>query len=576
MKRMVGMGRSHAEALRFFHQGHFDEAECSVLDLLREEPDHIGALNIYGAVLGKRRRWKEAIEIYERIFSLGGGSCELHHNVGNCFLSLGVNDKASDHFLKAIMYDENFLLSHINLGGISYLAGDFIRAAEWYRKACAIDPENFDANYNCAVSLEQAGQPDEALVFAEIAVKINPSRHDAITTISSILMKLERADEAVSILRRAISIYHGKPELHHELGGLYLQMDQYEDALRELSAASALSPDLARASATTRGGLHWMRRDFVEAENAFVSIIPDRLDGINIEVSSACNLKCPGCPRSVAVKDNAWNNHHMKSAAFRRIVEHLPSIHLCNLTWIGEPTLNPDLIDIVRIAKASRKFDVIQIITNAMVKDNDYYNELVSAGVDRLGVSLDSMDQDLAERTRSGTDFHRLIDAIFSMKSLDCIFFISYTLSKMNVHDMPTTLAALNNMGTYNVLIDFLSDYGAVDLRLDEDEMKSVHVMKDGFSEKYPNISISVSNQQNDKYCFSPLLMPAVSADGYLMPCCIGPHDATIMGRQNLVTTPYADIVEDEGFRNFVRSYLRQQPDFCRRCAYRQGKSDVH
>ena len=87
-----------------------------------------------------------------------------------------------------------------------------------------------------------------------------------------------------------------------------------------------------------------------------------------IELTTLCNLKCAGCPRTVGVKNGEWSNKHMSKFDFSTALKHLPKINMVTLHGIGEPTLNPNFIDILEISKSSKKFGKIKITSNGLAK----------------------------------------------------------------------------------------------------------------------------------------------------------------------------------------------------------------
>ena len=71
-----------------------------------------------------------------------------------------------------------------------------------------------------------------------------------------------------------------------------------------------------------------------------------------IELTTLCNLKCAGCPRTVGVKNGEWINKTMNVERFEKALKNLPNINMVTLHGIGEPTLNPEFIDILKVSKA--------------------------------------------------------------------------------------------------------------------------------------------------------------------------------------------------------------------------------
>jgi radical SAM protein with 4Fe4S-binding SPASM domain len=125
---------------------------------------------------------------------------------------------------------------------------------------------------------------------------------------------------------------------------------------------------------------------------------------LQLEVTGACNLRCPMClvshrpalPRSAA----------MPFARFRELVDGLPGLRRLTLQGLGEPLLCPDLVAMVRYA-ADRGIQV-GFNTNALLLTRARAQELVDAGLGWLHVSVDAPTPDGYAGIRRGGDLARL------------------------------------------------------------------------------------------------------------------------------------------------------------------------
>ena len=80
---------------------------------------------------------------------------------------------------------------------------------------------------------------------------------------------------------------------------------------------------------------------------------PPRLAKLTIEITTLCNLKCAGCPRTTAMAQGAWADLHIPLDRFQRILDHIPPTEFVTLHGIGEPTLHPQFAELVAMARAS-------------------------------------------------------------------------------------------------------------------------------------------------------------------------------------------------------------------------------
>ena len=122
--------------------------------------------------------------------------------------------------------------------------------------------------------------------------------------------------------------------------------------------------------------------------------LPDFPDHVDIEVSSACNMKCPMC---FTITDEYKNNvklAYMKLDLFKKIVDECVShgAFSIRLSWRGEPTLNPNFVEMARYAKRSGIKEVSSL-TNALKLTPSMFEQLVDIGLDWLTISFDGMGE---------------------------------------------------------------------------------------------------------------------------------------------------------------------------------------
>lgn len=128
----------------------------------------------------------------------------------------------------------------------------------------------------------------------------------------------------------------------------------------------------------------------------------------NIEPTTYCNLKCRFCAR----RFHPGQNRHMTRDTFRTIVSLLPHVFRINLVGLGEPLMNPHIVDFVGDATSLGKS--VAIVTNAQLLDKSLSMELLAAGLKSITFSIDAPDQCLADDLRLGTDFSLLAENIRS------------------------------------------------------------------------------------------------------------------------------------------------------------------
>lgn len=136
------------------------------------------------------------------------------------------------------------------------------------------------------------------------------------------------------------------------------------------------------------------------------SLTPPLPTELQVEVTSACNLRCAMCLVRYRPPVNKVTGA-MRPDLFARIVDGLPGLRKLTLQGLGEPLLSPYLLDMVRQAKAAGV--AVGFNSNATLLSRRRAAELVEAGLDWLHVSLDGARADTFEGIRDGADFDQVV-----------------------------------------------------------------------------------------------------------------------------------------------------------------------
>lgn len=123
------------------------------------------------------------------------------------------------------------------------------------------------------------------------------------------------------------------------------------------------------------------------------------IDIFQVEPSMACQLDCPSC---IPIKDRksivsrSWCGHLILAPKivekilkdFRRAGMH---IRLIDFTGHGEPLLNREVWNMIRMAKSLFPDTSTTLCTNA---NADFSEDMIDAGLDEIIYAIDGMDQD--------------------------------------------------------------------------------------------------------------------------------------------------------------------------------------
>ena len=300
------------------------------------------------------------------------------------------------------------------------------------------------------------------------------------------------------------------------------------------------------------------------------------LTSINIEITTYCNLRCPGCLRTIRTKEGKWDNRHLGVEDFQRIVAGLPKTMRVFLHGIGEPTLHPALEELITVARQAGKFHFISLYTNALARPPDYYFPLFSSGLSDLTISVDSLEPTLAGLLRSGTEVEKLKKSIGLLVSrYPGQIRISTVVGRENIIYIPELLGDLNELGLLKVILQPFDDLGNPCNWLSVEERNwFAHWIK-SIMACFPNLELeNFSFIPNPEICPAPRESPYITIDGFLTPCC-RITDPLMINFGNLLTTPFKEAWHSPKAEKWREQFLQASPPVCAGCLMFIERKDV-
>lgn len=138
---------------------------------------------------------------------------------------------------------------------------------------------------------------------------------------------------------------------------------------------------------------------------------------IDIEATSACNLRCPFC--ATTFRGKVIKKGFVTFDAVKRIIDEGVSNNLYGIKFNirGEPLLHPEIHEFVKYAKQKGLVDVY-FNSNAMLLTDDMARKLIDASLDRLSISFEGITKDVYEKYRVGAKYETVLSNIEKIQSL--------------------------------------------------------------------------------------------------------------------------------------------------------------
>lgn len=175
-----------------------------------------------------------------------------------------------------------------------------------------------------------------------------------------------------------------------------------------------------------------------------------------ITLNRVCNLRCEWC----YAKDTGYHPQDtMPSEMAKEIVSLCRSLHFRHVKFLGgEPTLYPDLFDLISFANQNQIR--VGFPTNGVAFcDRDYVKELISLGIDHMSISLKGVDR-ISFQTTTGVDaFDKVMLGIENCLSLGATVVIFTVLSMENIRSFLDCVKMLRKIGVDRFRFTFVFHY---------------------------------------------------------------------------------------------------------------------
>jgi hypothetical protein len=173
-----------------------------------------------------------------------------------------------------------------------------------------------------------------------------------------------------------------------------------------LLSASDLDERIAMAlPAHQREDFRRYRREWLEGIPAQDRAYPLQIDW---ELNASCNLRCPMCTRSedaTGGKDTWLSLEHFRSVMKEAVAMGTRAV---GLNGVNEPLIRKDLPDFVACARELGVLDIL-LHSNGVLLTRHMSRRLIDAGLTRLFVSLDAVNDSTYRKIRVGADLNTVL-----------------------------------------------------------------------------------------------------------------------------------------------------------------------
>ena len=231
----------------YLQQGNYDTACTYFMRTLAIKPDHPMAYCNLGTALQESGQVDKAIESYRKSISLKPDYADAHYNLGNALNNLGQLDKAAKSYEQAILYRQDYIDAYYNLGNVLIEQCKHDNALDCFTKVIALKPDHAMAHCNLGSALQKLGRIDEAISSYKTATALQPDYSIAYCNLGTAFQELGKIDEAISAYKKVISFNPDFVMAHCNLGSALQRSGLLNEAKRCFENAIMHNPDYAMA-----------------------------------------------------------------------------------------------------------------------------------------------------------------------------------------------------------------------------------------------------------------------------------------------------------------------------------------
>ena len=172
----------------------------------------------------RKRKFAEAIEVYEQALQVDDRDIRAREGIATAAFLANDFDRAEEHFKRLSVIDVRRADPLVNLGAVYNRKGDYNSAVKALRQALAKNRKCAEAYYNLGIAHKGQNQISMAISAYKEAIRLAPNMAEAHQNLGNAFVEMGNFQQATNAFRRALEIN-----------------PQFERAQRGLEAAQRMS-----------------------------------------------------------------------------------------------------------------------------------------------------------------------------------------------------------------------------------------------------------------------------------------------------------------------------------------------
>ncbi len=192
--------------------GNYEKALSAYSTAKSLSPGDPKILLALASIHSKTNKPQEAMKEYEEVLKLQPETAAVEREqveralvgLGNAAWQLGQNEKAVEHYQKALALNLRNYEALLGLGLVMLKTDEWGKAEENLRKALEVKPDSKEAHYNLGVLYQSKGDFDQAIKEFVRAIEIDPEDETCYYNVGLSFIKAKLYDQAKTWLNKAV------------------------------------------------------------------------------------------------------------------------------------------------------------------------------------------------------------------------------------------------------------------------------------------------------------------------------------------------------------------------------------
>ncbi len=223
-------------------QGKSNEARERVTKQLEASPNNPLLYNLLGQLWMQAKDTGQAEIAFKKAIELDNSLLPTYMSLGQLYHQAGKTDHAEKEYEAVLAKDPKAIQAHMLLGIIHESQKEYEKAQRQYQESLKLNPRFAPAANNLAwILVEQGGNLDTALSYAQIAREQKPDDPHIADTLGWIYYKKNAYPLAVNLLKEAVEKLPKEPKIQYHYGMAQYKNGDAAGAKKTLQASLKLS-----------------------------------------------------------------------------------------------------------------------------------------------------------------------------------------------------------------------------------------------------------------------------------------------------------------------------------------------